>query len=114
MEQFTFDFVAKLNENAYLTILDGGQLVDLWDDGIISYNPEIQRGSRIKKLRNSEEVQEAVYSKTNVKKIYEAMVSGNYFEDMITLNVLNDGNSSISDVFMMKVMRCKHLQFKVK
>ena len=43
MEQFTFDFVAKLNENAYLTILDGGQLVDLWDDGIISYNPEIQR-----------------------------------------------------------------------
>ena len=23
MEQFTFDFVAKLNENAYLTILDG-------------------------------------------------------------------------------------------
>ena len=99
MEQFTFDFVAKLNENAYLTILDGGQLVDLWDDGIISYNPEIQRGSRIKKLRNSEEVQEAVYSKTNVKKIYEAMVSGNYFEDMITLNVLNDGNSSISDVF---------------
>ena len=72
---------------------------------IISYNPEIQRGSRIKKLRNSEK---RLFMITNVKKNKEAMVSGNYFEDMITLNVLNDGNSSILMFFMMKVMRCKH------
>ena len=98
MMEFTFDFLARLKDNAYLTMLDGAQLVNLWEDGIISYNPEIQRGNRIK-IKNNEEIEEAVYSKTNVKKIYAAMVAGNYFEDLITLNLLDDGNSSVSDVF---------------
>lgn len=99
MEQTTFDYIEKIGEKEYLTLIPGWQLVEYWDEGIISYNPEIQRGSRIKKKRNNQEVEEAVYSKANVKKIYEAMVSGNYFVDMITLNVLNDGNSTISDCF---------------
>src|SRR5699024_11370766 len=62
------------------------------------YNPEIQRGTKII-VKNNQEIEEAVYSKANVKKIYKSMVEGNFFEDMITLNILNDGESSISDIF---------------
>lgn len=99
MEQITLDYLFRINENEFITIIPGWQLVEYWNDGIISYNPEIQRGSRIKKKRNNEEVKEAVYSRANVNKIYKAMVAGNYFIDMITLNILDDGNSSISEPF---------------
>ncbi|MDK2799617.1 MAG: hypothetical protein PWP27_2430 [Clostridiales bacterium] len=99
MEPITLDYLFRINEKEFLTVIPGWQLVEYWDDNTISYNPEIQRGSRIKKKRNNEEVEEAVYSKANVKKIYKSMVAGNYFVDMITLNVLDDGNSSISEPF---------------
>jgi len=99
MEQITFDYLGRINENEFMSIMPGWQLVEYWKDGNISYNPDIQRGSKIKKKRNNEEVEEAVYSRANVKKIYKSMVAGDYFVDMITLNVLDDGSSSISDPF---------------
>ncbi len=100
MSETTFDiiFAINRNEDVYMTILDGYQLVEFWDDGTISYNPEIQRGTKVR-IRNNQEIEEAVYSNANVKKIYKAMVEGNFFEDMITLNILNNEESSISDVF---------------
>ena len=36
-----------------------------------------------------------MYSKANVKKIYTSMLSGQYFTDMITLNILADGSEKI-------------------
>lgn len=96
--EFDIIFAINRNEDVYMTILDGYQLVEFWDDGIISYNPEIQRGTKIR-VRNNQEIEEPVYSQANVKKIYKAMVEGNFFEDMITLNVLNNEESSISDIF---------------
>ena len=98
MEQITLDYLKRINENEFMSVMPGWLLVEYWKDGTISYNPEIQRGS-IKKYRNNEEVEEAVYSKANVQKIYKSMVAGNYFVDMITLNVLDDGSSSISVPF---------------
>lgn len=95
MVDYRFDFVAQLDDKEFLTVLNGEELVQLWNEGIITYNPDIQRGTRTVMNRNNEEVEEAVYSKTNVKKIYETMVSGVYFEDMITLNVLADGNDRV-------------------
>ena len=42
------------------------------------------------------------------------MVAGNYFEDLITLNLLDDGNSSFLMYFMMKPMNLTHLLLMVK
>lgn len=100
MREIEFDiiFAINRNEDVYMTILDGYQLVEFWDDGIITYNPEIQRGTKVR-IRNNEEIEEPVYSNSNVKKIYKSMVEGNFFEDMITLNVLNTEESRISDAF---------------
>ena len=99
MEQITLDYLKRINENEFMSVMPGWLLVEYWKDGTISYNPEIQRGSKIKKYGNNEEVEEAVYSRANVQKIYKSMVAGDYFVDMITLNVLNDGSSSISPGF---------------
>lgn len=96
LAEYTFQFLQQFSDDEYLSCIDGEELVRLWQEGIITYNPEIQRGSRTKVLRNNEESEEPVYSKGNVKKIYEAMVADNYFVDMITLNVLADENGSIT------------------
>lgn len=100
MDETTFDIVYAINreEEVYMTILDGRQLVEYWDDGIITYNPEIQRGVKIT-IKDNQEVEEPVFSKANVKKIYKSMVEGNFFEDMITLNVLKNEESNVSDMF---------------
>ncbi len=95
MSEYVFKNVNQIGEKEYQAIIDGQELAEMWMDGIITYNPEIQRGTKVKRGKDNTETEVAVYSKANVKKIYTSMLSGQYFTDMITLNVLEDGNEKI-------------------
>jgi hypothetical protein len=95
MSEYVFRNVSQIGEKEYQTVIDGQELAEMWKDGIITYNPEIQRGTKVKRGRDNTETEVAVYSKANVKKIYTSMLSGQYFTDMITLNILADGNEKI-------------------
>ena len=95
MSEYVFRNVSQIGEREYQVIIDGQELAEMWRDGVITYNPEIQRGTKVKRGKDNSEVEVAVYSKANVKKIYTSMMSGQYFTDMITLNVLENGNEKI-------------------
>ena len=95
MSEYVFKNVNQIGEREYQAIIDGQELAEMWRGGVITYNPEIQRGTKVKRGKDNTETEVAVYSKANVKKIYESMLSGQYFTDMITLNVLEDGNEKI-------------------
>lgn len=95
MSQYVFRNVSRLGEKEYQTFINGQELAEMWRDGVINYNPEIQRGTKIKAGKNNSEIEIAIYSKANVKKIYASMLAGQYFTDMITLNVLEDGNEEV-------------------
>ena len=95
MSEYVFKNVNQIGEKEYQTVIDGQELAEMWRDGIITYNPEIQRGTKVKRGKDNSEVEVAVYNKANVKKIYTSMLSGQYFTDMITLNVLEDGNEKV-------------------
>lgn len=95
MSEHVFKNVNQIGEREYQAIIDGQELAEMWKDGVITYNPEIQRGVKIKRGKDNTETEVAVYSKANVKKIYASMLSGQYFTDMITLNILADGNEKV-------------------
>jgi hypothetical protein len=95
MSEYVFKNVNQIGEREYQAVIDGQELAEMWRDGIITYNPEIQRGTKVKRGKDNTETEVAVFSKANVKKIYESMLSGQYFTDMITLNILADSNEKI-------------------
>jgi hypothetical protein len=95
MSQYVFRNASQIGEREYQTVIDGQKLAEMWRDGIITYNPEIQRGTKVKVGKDNSEVEVAVFSKANVRKIYESVLSGQYFTDMITLNILEDGNEKV-------------------
>lgn len=95
MSQYVFRNASQIGEREYQAVIDGQELAEMWRDGIITYNPEIQRGTKVKRGKDNTETEVAVFSKANVKKIYTSMLSGQYFTDMITLNVLEDGSEKI-------------------
>jgi hypothetical protein len=68
--------LTQVGEKEYQTVIDGQELAEMWRDGVITYNPEIQRGTKVKRGKDNTETEVAVYSKANVKKIYESMLSG--------------------------------------
>jgi len=96
MAKYTFHNTVQLSENEYQTAIAGDELARLWKNGIITYNPEIQRGAKVKFDKENNEIEEAIYSKANVRKIYESIKSEQYYPDLITLNILKDGESIVS------------------
>lgn len=90
-----FSPVMRLREAEYMTHLNGKELLGLWLDGVIQYFPEIQRGTKVKLDKDKNEIEVPVFSMTNVKKITESMLKGNYFTDLITLNVIKDGTEKV-------------------
>lgn len=90
-----FKPVRQLGQSEYLTHLNGKELVKLWLDGVIEYFPEIQRGTKIKVDRDKNEIEVPVFSTANVKKITDSMLKGNYFTDLITLNIIKDGTEKV-------------------
>lgn len=91
----TFSPLIQLGEAEFLTNMNGKELLRLWQENIIEYDPEIQRGSKVKLDREKNEIEVPVFSTANVKKIYQAMLDGNYFTDLITLNVMKDGTEQV-------------------
>ncbi|QUH22229.1 hypothetical protein HYG84_18260 (plasmid) [Alkaliphilus sp. B6464] len=80
----------QIGEKEYLTYITGKDLVEFWIDKKIGYNPRIQRGVKLK-VNRDEEIKVPVFSLANVKKIRDKILMGNYFTDMITLNLLENG-----------------------
>ncbi|CRZ35806.1 hypothetical protein DFR55_11424 [Herbinix hemicellulosilytica] len=68
MSEYVFKNVNQIGEKEYQTVIDGQELAEMWRDGIITYNPEIQRGTKVKRGKDNSEVEVAVYNKANVKK----------------------------------------------
>ena len=52
-----FDHVVRLNTNEYMFYLNSKNIVDLWNEGRIYYNPDIQRGVKITKDENGNNIQ---------------------------------------------------------
>jgi len=90
-----FSPIMRLGEAEYMTHLNGKELLRLWLDDVIQYFPEIQRGTKVKLDKDKNEIEVPVFSMTNVKKITESMLKGNYFTDLITLNVIKDGTEKV-------------------
>lgn len=94
--KLTLTNVAQLAPNRWVTTMSGQDLLDCWRAGIITYNPDIQRGERLVRNRNGEEVIKPFYSPSNVRKIAEKMAHESFRTDTIVLNVTHDGNEKIS------------------
>lgn len=95
--------VTKVKDGEFLTFIDGKKLLEMWKSKEITYLPEIQRGSIIKHSKNGD-IESPVYSAANVKKIYNTMLTGNYYADMITLNVLEEeGNKVEFENYTLKI-----------
>lgn len=90
-----FNNVFKLSDKEFLTVLSAQQLVDMYKQGQICYNPLIQRGTKFKTVKD-EIISVPVCSTTNIKKIKEAIKNKTYFVDMITLNIQNKGIPQIN------------------
>lgn len=90
-----FSPVSRLGEAEFTTHLSGKELLRLWLDNVIEYFPEIQRGTKVKLDKDKNEVEVPVFSMANVKKITESILKGNYFTDLITLNIVKDGTEKV-------------------
>jgi hypothetical protein len=90
-----FSPVMQLGEAEFTTHISGKELLRLWLDNVIEYFPEIQRGTKVKLDKDKNEVEVPVFSMANVKKITESMLKGNYFTDLITLNIVKDGTEKV-------------------
>lgn len=89
-----FQNVLKLNDKEFITVLPAQQIVDMYRNGILRYNKDIQRGIQIKIKRGQiEEI--PVFSQLHVKKIKEAILNDEFFVSLLTFNVLNKGNSKL-------------------
>lgn len=89
------DDVIRLGEDQYLTCISAQKLVDLWQKCIVTYNGEIQRGTKLVINSEKEEIEAPVYSAANVKKIKTSILGNNYETDMLTFNILKDGSEKI-------------------
>jgi len=49
MSEYVFKNVNQIGEKEYQTVINGQELAQMWRDGIITYNPEIQRGTKVKR-----------------------------------------------------------------
>ena len=49
MSEYVFKNVNQIGEREYQTVINGQELAQMWRDGIITYNPEIQRGTKVKR-----------------------------------------------------------------
>lgn len=49
MAEYVFRDVNQIGEKEYQTVIDGQELAEMWRDGVITYNPEIQRGTKVKR-----------------------------------------------------------------
>lgn len=86
---YVFKNVLKLgNNNKILTYLTAKDLVDMWNEQIITYNPTIQRGVK-EVVKNGEIVEEHICSEKNINEIAHKLNDKNYCTDTITLNASN-------------------------
>ena len=53
MSEYVFKNVNQIGEKEYQTVIDGQELAEMWRDGIITYNPEIQREQRLRGKRKT-------------------------------------------------------------
>lgn len=82
----------RLNDNEYLGTLNGMQLVEMWEENKIVYQPDIQRGTKIVIDKvTKQKVHVPIYSEKNVKSISNTM-KDKYFVDTITLNIMPSFN----------------------
>lgn len=89
---FTLENVIQAgNINKYITILSGQQLVDLWKQQFVTYNPCIQRGLKTEIDKDGNVIEKHICSEKNIKEIAEKIISGNYFTDTIILNISDCG-----------------------
>lgn len=82
-----FDHVVRLNTNEYMFYLNSKNIVDLWNEGRIYYNPDIQRGVKITKDENGNNIKVPVCNKKNIEKIKESIENKKFYVSQITLNV---------------------------
>lgn len=95
MIKVTLNNVLRISGNEYLTEMKAEYLLKMWANEEIKYVPEIQRGSVTKYDKKDNKTEVPVYSKSNINKIYNAMVSGNYYSDMLTFNIDVDNDNEI-------------------
>lgn len=86
MANLTFENAQKLNDKEYLITLTGAELVDMWRNKDITYDPEIQRGVKISRDEEGNVLEQPVYSKANVKKIKKTIEGNDFFVSQLTLN----------------------------
>lgn len=92
--------VISCGNGSFLTSLPISKINELWDQQILTYNPEIQRGKK-KKIVKGEEIEEDVCSVSNIQEIAMKILENKYFHDTIILNAskcklnLSDGKLTI-------------------
>lgn len=93
VKEYSFDNVFKLKDNEWTTVMSGEQLAMMWLNRDILFHEDCQRGIKLEKNKNGELVKKAVCSAKNIREIKNALVSGDYSPDEMTLNLLDDESS---------------------
>lgn len=92
--KMVFENVTKLSQNdngsEYNTTLSGLKLAELWNEGIIEYVGDIQRGYKIVVDKEKNEIEVPIFSQKTVDNIRRKILSKKYFVDQITLNITNN------------------------
>lgn len=85
----TLENVIPCGEGKYITVLPASKINTLWTEQIISYNPNIQRGSKTSIEKDGSTVTKDVCSEKNIKEIALKMIARKYFTDAIIINASN-------------------------
>jgi len=91
-----FDNVAKVADDQYLTVIPVEKAMLLKNAGIVNYNKNAQR-TLTRVIKGNREEYRITLNKRSVKDITNAMLSGTYIPDTITLGLPLDAEYSYSD-----------------
>lgn len=92
---YTLGSVLRGSDTLYFTFISARQLKTLWDNGVITYNIEVQRLPKEKKRRDGSTFLQPDIKPKSVKSISQLMQSGRYRSNSLILNILMDGNDEI-------------------
>jgi hypothetical protein len=86
--------VSQLNDDHWTTNLTYKQISNLYNNGLIKYNPKSQRNLK-SKIINGSVIEKININKKSIKEIKDLMLKGLFIPNTITLNILKSGEEEI-------------------
>ena len=96
IKEYNYKNIIKLGDNSFIGSISALELVRLWETKTLTYVPDAQRGMKKERNLNTGELTDVpVHFKKNIREIKEAIMTGNYFPDTISINIIKDESSIV-------------------